>query len=89
MIETISLYILPIMILSILTLGMTKKVPVYEEFIEGYTKDLAEDVVNLYPNVKIDKSKYFIPKKNLFMIESDLFKTSYRLFTYLCASFVL
>ena len=30
MIEKISLYILPIMILSILSLGMAKKVPVYE-----------------------------------------------------------
>ena len=33
----------------------------YEEFIEGYTKDLAEDVVSSYPDVKIDKSKY-LPK---------------------------
>ena len=33
----------------------------YEEFIDGYIKDLVEDVVNLYPNVKIDKSKY-LPK---------------------------
>ena len=33
----------------------------YEEFIEGYIKDLVEDVFNLYPDVKIDKSKY-LPK---------------------------
>ena len=35
MFETISLSILPIMILVILSLGIVKKVPVYEEFIEG------------------------------------------------------
>ena len=35
MIEKISLYILPIMILAILCVGLIKKVPVYEEFIEG------------------------------------------------------
>ncbi len=29
----------------------------YEEFIDGYIKDLVEDLVNLYPDVKIDKSK--------------------------------
>lgn len=33
--EKISLAILPIMILIILTAGMLKKVPVYEEFVEG------------------------------------------------------
>ena len=33
----------------------------YEEFIDGYIKDLVEDVVNSYPDVKIDKSKY-LPK---------------------------
>ena len=48
MIETISLYILPIMILSILTLGMTKKVPVYEEFIEG-AKDGFKVAVSIIP----------------------------------------
>ena len=35
MLENYSLYILPIMILFILTWGIVKKVPVYEEFIEG------------------------------------------------------
>ena len=35
MIEKISLYILPIMILAILCAGIIKKVPVYEEFVEG------------------------------------------------------
>ena len=35
MIEKISLYILPIMILAILCAGIAKKVPVYEEFVEG------------------------------------------------------
>lgn len=48
MIETISLYILPIMILSILTLGMAKKVPVYEEFIEG-AKDGFKVAVSIIP----------------------------------------
>lgn len=35
MISTLSLYIIPAMILLILTVGMLKKVPIYEEFIEG------------------------------------------------------
>ena len=35
MFETVSLSILPIMILIILSLGIIKKVPVYEEFVEG------------------------------------------------------
>ena len=35
MIEMISVAILPVMILIILTAGMVKKVPVYEEFTEG------------------------------------------------------
>ena len=48
MIETISLYILPIMILSILSLGMAKKVPVYEEFIEG-AKDGFKVAVSIIP----------------------------------------
>ena len=48
MIETISLYILPIMILSILSLGMVKKVPVYEEFIEG-AKDGFKVAVSIIP----------------------------------------
>ena len=35
MFEKVSLLILPIMILVILTFGILKKVPVYEEFVEG------------------------------------------------------
>ena len=35
MIEKLSIYILPLMILLILVFGFLKKVPVYEEFIEG------------------------------------------------------
>ena len=35
MFEKISLYILPILILFILSIGVFKKVPVYEEFVEG------------------------------------------------------
>ena len=48
MIEKISLYILPIMILSILSLGMAKKVPVYEEFIEG-AKDGFKVALSIIP----------------------------------------
>ena len=48
MIEKISLYILPIMILSILSLGMAEKVPVYEEFIEG-AKDGFKVAVSIIP----------------------------------------
>lgn len=48
MIEKISLYILPFMILSILSLGMAKKVPVYEEFIEG-AKDGFKVAVSIIP----------------------------------------
>ena len=48
MIEKISLYILPIMILSILSLGIAKKVPVYEEFIEG-AKDGFKVAVSIIP----------------------------------------
>lgn len=35
MFESISVSILPLMILAILTIGVCKKVPIYEEFIEG------------------------------------------------------
>lgn len=35
MIETLSILILPVLILIILTVAMIKKVPVYEEFVEG------------------------------------------------------
>ena len=48
MVEKISLYILPIMILTILTLGMLKKVPVYEEFVEG-AKDGFKVSVSIIP----------------------------------------
>ena len=48
MIERISLYILPLMILGILTFGLIKKVPVYEEFIEG-TKDGFKVSVSIIP----------------------------------------
>ena len=33
--DKISLYILPVMIIGILLAGIIKKVPVYEEFVEG------------------------------------------------------
>lgn len=46
--EKISLAILPIMILIILTAGMLKKVPVYEEFIEG-AKDGFKVSVSIIP----------------------------------------
>lgn len=48
MIEKISLYILPIMILAILCVGLIKKVPVYEEFIEG-AKDGFKVSVSIIP----------------------------------------
>lgn len=46
--EKISLAILPIMILIILTAGMLKKVPVYEEFVEG-AKDGFKVSVSIIP----------------------------------------
>lgn len=48
MIEKISLLILPIMILIILSVGIAKKVPVYEEFIEG-AKDGFKVSVSIIP----------------------------------------
>ena len=48
MIEKISLYILPLMIISILSAGIVKKVPVYEEFIEG-AKDGFKVAVSIIP----------------------------------------
>ena len=48
MIEKISLYILPIMILAILCAGIAKKVPVYEEFVEG-AKDGFKVSVSIIP----------------------------------------
>lgn len=48
MIETISLYILPVMILTILCTAMVKKVPVYEEFIEG-AKDGFKVAISIIP----------------------------------------
>ncbi|MBQ4114068.1 spore maturation protein [bacterium] len=48
MIEKISVFILPFIILLILTVGMLKKVPVYEEFIEG-AKDGIKVSINIIP----------------------------------------
>ena len=48
MLETISLYILPIMILAILCTAVVKKVPVYEEFIEG-AKEGFKTAVTIIP----------------------------------------
>ena len=48
MFEKISLCILPFMILLIITFGMIKKVPVYEEFIEG-AKDGFDVAVKIIP----------------------------------------
>ncbi len=48
MFEKISLYILPIMIIVILGVGVCKKVPVYEEFIEG-AKDGFGVAVSIIP----------------------------------------
>ena len=44
----LSIYILPLMILGILTAGIIKKVPVYEEFIEG-AKDGFKVSVSIIP----------------------------------------
>ena len=48
MIEKFSLYILPLMILLILTMGILKKVPLYEEFVEG-AKDGFKVSVSIIP----------------------------------------
>ncbi len=48
MIEKFSLYLLPIMILLILTAGIIKKVPIYEEFVEG-AKDGFKVSVSIIP----------------------------------------
>ena len=42
------MYILPIMILTILTIGLIKKVPVYEEFVEG-AKDGFKVSISIIP----------------------------------------
>lgn len=48
MIEKISLYILPLMLLTILTFAVIKKIPVYEEFIIG-AKDGFKVSVSIIP----------------------------------------
>ena len=48
MMNTVSLLALPLIILFVLTLGMIKKVPVYEEFIEG-AKDGFKVCINIIP----------------------------------------
>ena len=48
MFEKISLCILPFMILIILTCGIIRKVPVYEEFIEG-AKDGFKVSISIIP----------------------------------------
>lgn len=48
MISTISLYLLPVLILLILTVALVKKVPIYEEFTEG-AKDGFKVSVNIIP----------------------------------------
>ena len=45
MFEKISLYLLPVIILLILTTGLIKKVPVYEEFIEDELDEYL-DIIN-------------------------------------------
>ena len=44
----LSLYILPVMILGILIIGIAKKVPIYEEFVEG-AKDGFKVSVSIIP----------------------------------------
>jgi len=48
MINTISLWALPVIIFIILTMGLIKRVPVYEEFIEG-AKDGFKVSINIIP----------------------------------------
>ena len=48
MINTISLYLLPALILLILTVAIIKKVPIYEEFTEG-AKDGFKVSINIIP----------------------------------------
>ena len=48
MLNIISLYALPVIILTILVWGLIKKVPVYEEFVEG-AKDGFKVAVNIIP----------------------------------------
>jgi spore maturation protein B len=48
MIEKFSLYILPLMILIILTMGIAKKIPIYEEFVEG-AKDGFKVSISIIP----------------------------------------
>ena len=48
MINTISLYLLPALILLILTVAIVKKVPIYEEFTEG-AKDGFKVSINIIP----------------------------------------
>ena len=48
MIEKISILILPIMIITILTAGLIKKIPLYEEFVEG-AKDGFKVSVSIIP----------------------------------------
>lgn len=48
MIEKVSIYILPVIILVILTSGIIKKVPVYEEFVEG-AKDGFKVSISIIP----------------------------------------
>lgn len=48
MLEKISLSILPIIILTILTLGIVKKIAIYEEFIEG-AKDGFKVAIDIIP----------------------------------------
>ena len=48
MIEKVSLYILPLMILLILSYGMLKKIPIYEEFVNG-AKDGFKVSISIIP----------------------------------------
>ena len=48
MLNTLSLYALPVIIVMILTVGIIKKVPVYEEFVEG-AKDGFKVSINIIP----------------------------------------
>ena len=57
MINAISLWAIPIILFVILTLGLVKKVPIYEEFTEG-AKDGFKVAINIIPIYLMSKDSY-------------------------------
>ena len=52
MINLISLWAIPVILFVILTMGLIKKVPIYEEFTEG-AKDGFKVAINIIPRLPI------------------------------------